>query len=102
MSKKDSYLPNGTPDDIAAGIIHSVGRYWVSNEGTKAKPSYHVWMPAITHSVADSAYLDLSLAIARCNYLHKYQSSTPFKHLTQWQKLHPGFSPKNADTRTPS
>lgn len=65
------YLPNGTKEDNAIGIIHSVGNYWVSNEGTSKKPSYHVWVPNGTHCVCDSAYLDVTLAVARCNYLAK-------------------------------
>lgn len=66
---QDKYKPNGTPDDIALGILHEVNGYWVSNEGNKNNPSYHVWIPTITHSVCDSAYADISLAVARCNYL---------------------------------
>ena len=60
---------NGTKDKIKAGILHSVGGYYVSNEGTKSKPNYHVWIPGITHATCDSAYGDISLAVARCNYL---------------------------------
>lgn len=52
-------------------ILHSINGYYVSNEGTKSKPNYHVWIPNITHAVCDSAYSDLSLAITRCNYLEK-------------------------------
>lgn len=52
-----------------SGILHSSGKYWVSNEGTSKKPNFHVWENGITHSTCDSAYNDLSLAIARCNYL---------------------------------
>lgn len=66
-----NYEPNGTPDDIKIGILHSVDGYWVSNEGTKKQPSFHVWIPGITHSTCDSAYDDISLAVARCNYLAK-------------------------------
>lgn len=66
-----NYEANGTTEDIKIGILHSVGGYWVSNEGTKAKPNYHVWVPDITHSTCDSAYNDLSLAVCRCNYLAK-------------------------------
>jgi len=53
------------------GILHEAGNYYVSNEGTKSKPSYHVWAPGVTHSTCDSAYSDFSLAVARCNYLYK-------------------------------
>lgn len=52
-------------------ILHEVNNYWVSNEGTKKAPNYHVWIPGITHSTCDSAYADLSCAVARCNYLAK-------------------------------
>lgn len=58
-----------TGEDLKLGILHSRYGYWVSNEGTKSKPSFHVWIPGITHSTCDSAYLDLSLAVARCDYL---------------------------------
>ncbi len=63
------YKPNGTVEDIKAGILHSVNGYYVSNEGTKSKPNYHVWIPCITHSICDSAYDDISLAVFRCNYI---------------------------------
>ena len=63
------YKPNGTKEDINIGILHSVNGYWVSNEGTKSKPNYHVWKPSVNHSIVDSAYKDISLAVARCNYL---------------------------------
>lgn len=52
-------------------ILHNNNGYYVSNEGTKAKPNYHVWVPGLTHSTVDSAYKDLSLAITRCDYLAK-------------------------------
>ena len=68
---KNKCNPNGTKEDISLGILHSINGYWVSNEGTKQKPSYHVWIPSLTHSVCDSAYSDLSLAVCRCNYLAK-------------------------------
>lgn len=68
-------LGNATADDLAIGCLHSVGGYWVSNEGTKIHPNFHVWEPGITHSTCDSAYGDLSLAIARCNYLAKNRST---------------------------
>lgn len=62
---------NGTAEDLKAGILHEVKGYWVSNEGTKNSPNYHVWVPGITHSSCDSAYEDLSLAVCRCNFLAK-------------------------------
>jgi len=62
---------NGSEKDIKIGILHSVGNYYISNEGTKIKPNYHVWVPGVTHSTCDSAYNDLSIAVSRCNYLAK-------------------------------
>jgi len=56
-------------EDLKLGILHSRRGYWVSNEGSKSNPSFHVWIPGITHSACDSAYSDLSLAVARCDYL---------------------------------
>lgn len=58
-----------TVEDLKLGILHSRRGYWVSNEGTKSNPSFHVWIPGITHSTCDSAYSDLSLAVSRCDYL---------------------------------
>lgn len=69
----DKNAPNGSQDDVKLGILHEVDGYWVSNEGTKNKPNYHVWVPGITHSTCDSAYADLSLAVCRCNYLAKHK-----------------------------
>ena len=60
-----------TPEDIKLGILHCIDGYFVTNEGSKLKPNYHVWVPGITHATCDSAYADLSLAVCRCNYLHK-------------------------------
>lgn len=62
---------NGTKEDLSIGVLHSIGGYWVSNEGTKLAPNYHVWVPGITHSTCDSAYAELELAVCRCNYLAK-------------------------------
>ncbi len=56
-------------ENLKLGILHSRGGYWVSNEGTKSNPSFHVWVPGITHSTCDSAYSELSLAVSRCDYL---------------------------------
>ena len=64
-----AYKPNGTKEDIKIGIIHSVGGYYVSNEGTKLNPNYHVWVPSVTHAICDSAYNDISLSVCRCDYL---------------------------------
>ena len=52
-------------------ILFEQDNYYVTNEGTKIKPSYHVWVPDITHSKCDSAYAELELAICRCKYLAK-------------------------------
>lgn len=52
-------------------ILFKQDNYYVTNEGTKMKPNYHVWVPDITHSKFDSAYADLELAICRCKYLAK-------------------------------
>lgn len=65
------YDPNGTREDIKLGILHSVNGYWVSNEGSKKEPNFHVWVPNGTHTVCDSAYDDITLAVCRCNYLEK-------------------------------
>lgn len=66
-----SSKPNATTDDLKTGILHSAGGFYVSNEGSKKQPNYHVWVPGITCSSCDSAYNDLSLAVSRCNYLAK-------------------------------
>ena len=66
-----NHQPNGSKEDISIGILHSSNEYWVSNEGTKLKPNYHVWIPQVTHSICDSAYDDITIAVARCNYLAK-------------------------------
>lgn len=50
-------------------ILFSQDNYFVTNEGTKQNPNYHVWVPDITHSKCDSAYAELELAICRCKYL---------------------------------
>ena len=65
------YQANGTKEDIKIGILHEVKQYYVSNEGTKSSPNFHVWIPNGTHVVCDSAYNDITLAVCRCNYLAK-------------------------------
>jgi hypothetical protein len=65
------YSPNGTNEEVKLGILHNVKGYWVSNEGSKLKPNFHVWVPGITQSSCDSAYAEISLAVCRCNYLAK-------------------------------
>lgn len=63
------YDPNANNEEVAMGILHNINGYWVSNEGTKQNPNYHVWIPNGTHSVCDSAYADITLAVSRCDYL---------------------------------
>ncbi len=88
MSK---YLPNATPDEIKAGILHSVGGYYVSNEGTKRAPSFHVWIPNGTHVVADSGPLNYSHTMT--NNVRNQTFETPFglislAVLAEWTKEH--------------
>jgi len=64
-----AHKPNGTKEDKSMGILHNVNGYHVSNEGSKDKPNFHVWVPGLTHSRCDSAYNDITLAVCRCNYL---------------------------------
>jgi hypothetical protein len=71
MTSSETSGANASKDDLSIGCLHSVDGYWVSNEGSKKQPNYHVWVPGITHSSCDSAYADLSLAVSRCNYLAK-------------------------------
>ena len=73
MKERDN-TPNATKEDIKCGILHSVNGYYVSNEGTKTKPNYHVWVPNGTHVVCDSAYGEISLAVCRCNFLERNNS----------------------------
>ncbi len=69
METTDKHQPNGSKEDVKLGILHKVNGYYVTNEGTKFKPNYHVWIPRLTHSIIDYAYSDISVAISRCNYL---------------------------------
>jgi hypothetical protein len=52
-------------------ILHENGKFWVLKDKHKGKQTYTVMKIGITHSesVDDVTYPDLSLAIARCNYL---------------------------------
>jgi hypothetical protein len=54
-------------------IYHEAGDFWVGR--TYRPPSYTVYRSGVTHSTPDSSYPStadgLSLAIARCDYLHK-------------------------------
>lgn len=77
----DTYEPNGTKEDIKIGILHSVDGYYISNEGTKSNPKFHVYIPDITHAVCDSAYDEISLAVARCNYLAKNKVRVKYQPL---------------------
>jgi|GEM_PF-1453992 len=70
-----NYTPNATPENIRLNILHEAGNYWISNEGTKKAAAFHVWEIGITHSTCDSAYNDMSLAVARCNYLAERKES---------------------------
>ena len=51
-------------------IDHENGNYWVARQ----REAYTVFATGPTHSVSDSSYLDLSVAIARCDYLAKTSS----------------------------
>ena len=77
---KNTYEPNGT-EEVKLGILHNVNGYWVSNEGTKQQPNYHVWIPSVTHSVCDSAYAEIDLAVCRCNYLAKNKIEARYQPL---------------------
>ncbi len=78
---KNTYEPNGTNEELKLGILHNINGYWVSNEGSKQKPNYHVWIPSVTHSVCDSAYNEISLAVCRCNYLAKNKIEASYQPL---------------------
>jgi hypothetical protein len=56
--------------------IYSKSGYFITNEGTAKKPSYHVWISGVTHAVCDSAYLHFDLAICRCDFLEKTNASS--------------------------
>jgi hypothetical protein len=57
-------------------ILHENGNFWVLKDTYKNKTSFTVMKNTITHSesVDDVTYLDVSLAIARCDYLAKRMS----------------------------
>lgn len=48
-------------------IKHENGNFWVLEE----RKTFTVFRNGFTHATSDSAYDDLSLAVARCNYLAK-------------------------------
>ena len=77
----NTYEPNGTEEELKLGILHNINGYWVSNEGTKQKPNFHVWIPSVTHSVCDSAYAEIDLAVCRCNYLAKNKIEARYQPL---------------------
>ena len=79
LNKK--YEPNGTKEQVTLGILHNVNGYYISNEGTKQKPNFHVWVPNITCADCDSAYDDITLAVARCNYLAKHKVKMRYQPL---------------------
>ena len=76
LNKK--YEPNGTKEEVMLGILHNENGYYISNEGTKDKPNFQVWIPDIRCAVIDSAYADITLAVARCNYLAKHKVKAPY------------------------
>lgn len=78
-SKIDKYQPNGTQEEVSLNILHNVNGYYVSNEGTKDKPVFCVWVPNLTHCVSDSAYSEISIAVVRCNYLAKNKSKLKYQ-----------------------
>lgn len=59
-------------------MLHSVNGYYVTNEGTKDEPNFYVWMLNVTHAISDSAYNEITLAVARCNYLAKNKVKPPY------------------------
>jgi hypothetical protein len=77
---------NARKEEVELNILHNVNGYWVSNEGSKQKPNYHVWIPSVTHSVCDSAYAEIDLAVCRCNYLAKNKIEASYQPLkvTVW------------------
>lgn len=48
-------------------ILHENGHFWVG----RTKSDFTVFVVGATHSVSDSTYEDLSVAVARCDYLAK-------------------------------
>jgi len=54
-------------------ILYENGKFWVLKDKHKGKQTYTVMFTGITHSesVDDVTYPDLSLAVARCDYLAK-------------------------------
>lgn len=54
-------------------ILHENGKFWVLRDSFKGKETYTVMRNGLTHSesVDGVTYPDVSLAIARCDYLAK-------------------------------
>jgi hypothetical protein len=48
-------------------IKHENGQYWVGHDRKNA--AYVVYKKGLTHSISDSAYRELELAVCRCDYL---------------------------------
>ena len=46
-------------------LVHENGKFWV----LKNKEGFHVMISGVTHSVSESSYGQLDLAITRCDYL---------------------------------
>lgn len=53
-------------------IKHENGGYWVLHD----RGVYHVMIIGVTHSVSDSSYSLLDIAIARCDYLARREASS--------------------------
>lgn len=51
-------------------ILHENGNYWVMRNSR----GYHVMVAGATYSVSESSYADLSLAIARVDYLARREN----------------------------
>lgn len=72
IESNSKHQPNGSAEDISLGILHDMGTHWVGNTGTKKKPAFQVYTVGVTHSTSEgTAYPDITLAVARCNYLAK-------------------------------
>jgi len=64
-------------------IVHENGPYWVWK---KSDSEFHAMVSGITHSISDSAYSDVSLAIARVDYFARTHNE-PNKNLKRFQAL---------------
>lgn len=58
-------------------ILYEAGNYWVLKDKHHGRVTFTVMKSGITHSesVEEVTYHDLSLAIARCDYIHKRELS---------------------------